>query len=193
MFLWRNKKNIIWIPFLLIFLAGFQWIVKTPRFHQMDSEDWLDCADVQVVLSLCWAHAQRYLYIFIPSHTIVTGCYGFKLDVRVSVRLAVFCFQMTMWVNINGFWPNLVCALILWRSGLGLLMGKFRQILTELSAWDTPIFSFLDDNLSKYQGILTKLGTCIDMKEFWLWIANGQISSMFDRVICLRYDNGGVL
>ena len=27
--------------------------------------------------------------------------------------------------NINGFSPNLVCALILWKSGLGLLMDKF--------------------------------------------------------------------
>ena len=32
---------------------------------------------------------------------------------------------------------------------LGLLMGKFRQIFTELSTGDTPIFSFPDDNLSK--------------------------------------------
>ena len=38
-------------------------------------------------------------------------------------------------------------------------MGKFRQILMELSAGDTPIFSIPDDNLSKCQGILTKLGT----------------------------------
>ena len=30
-----------------------------------------------------------------------------------------------------------------------LLMGKFRQIFTELSARDMPIVSFLDDNLSK--------------------------------------------
>ena len=30
-----------------------------------------------------------------------------------------------------------VRALILWRSGLGLLMGKFRQILTEVSAHET--------------------------------------------------------
>ena len=41
-----------------------------------------------------------------------------------------FCFRMITWVNINGFSPNLVCALILWRCGMGLLMGKFRQILT---------------------------------------------------------------
>ena len=59
-------------------------------------------------------------------------------------------------------------------------MGKFRQILTELSATDTPIFSFPDDNLRKCQGFLTKLGTCIDMKEILFGIANGQISSMFD-------------
>ena len=49
-----------------------------------------------------------------------------------------------------------------------------------------PIFSFPDNNLSKCQGILTKLGTCIDMKEVWFLIANEQILSMFGRVICLR-------
>ena len=45
------------------------------------------------------------------------------------------CFSFTDDnLNINGFSPNLVCALILWKSGLGLLMGKFRQCLTALSA-----------------------------------------------------------
>ena len=29
-------------------------------------------------------------------------------------------------------------------------MDKFRQIFTELSAWDEPIFLFPDDNLSKF-------------------------------------------
>ena len=37
-------------------------------------------------------------------------------------------------------------------------MGKFHEILTALSVRDMPIFSFPDDNLSKCQGILTKLG-----------------------------------
>ena len=97
-----------------------------------------------------------------------------------------FRFRMITWVNISGFSLNLVCALIFKRSGLGLPMGKFCQILTELSAWDTPIFSFPEDNLSRGQGILTKLGICIDMKEIWFGIANGQISSMFDRVISPR-------
>ena len=54
-----------------------------------------------------------------------------------------------------------VCALILWRSGLGLLMCKFHQIFTELSARDRPTFSFTDDNLSKRQWIFTKLDMCI--------------------------------
>ena len=61
---------------------------------------------------------------------------------------------------------------------------RFPQILTELSPQDKPIFSFPYDNLSKYKGILTKLSTCIDMNEIWFGIVNGQISSIFDRVIC---------
>ena len=48
-----------------------------------------------------------------------------------------------------GFSPNLLYALTLRRSGLGLLMGKFRQIVMELSAQDTPIVLFPDDNFSK--------------------------------------------
>ena len=70
----------------------------------------------------------------------------------------------------------------------GIALGKFRQILTELSARDTPIFLFPDDHLSKCQGILTKLGTCIDMKEIWFVIANGYISPKFDRVILSARD-----
>ena len=36
-----------------------------------------------------------------------------------------FHFRMITLVNINGFTPNLACALILWRSCLGLLMSTF--------------------------------------------------------------------
>ena len=71
-------------------------------------------------------------------------------------------------------------------------MGKFGQILM-LSAQDTSIFLFLDGNLCKCQGILTKLGTCIGIKEISFGIADGQILLMFDRLICLRHNNGGVL
>ena len=56
-------------------------------------------------------------------------------------------------------------------------MGKFRQFLTELSARDTSVFSFPNDNFDKYQaGISTKLGVCIDIVEILFGIADGQIS-----------------
>ena len=72
-------------------------------------------------------------------------------------------------------------------------MGKFRQFLTELSARHPSVFSFPDDCLSKYQSIFTKLGTYIDIMKIWFGIANGQISSIFDKVICPPHDSGGVL
>ena len=57
-------------------------------------------------------------------------------------------------------------------------MGKCYQFFDRNSASNTSDFSFPDDNLSKCQWIVTKLGTCmcIDIVEFWLGIANGQIS-----------------
>ena len=66
-------------------------------------------------------------------------------------------------------------------------MGKFCQFSTELTARDTPIFSFQDNNFSKHQWIFTKLGMCIDIVEICYGIANGQISSIFDGVICWRH------
>ena len=66
-------------------------------------------------------------------------------------------------------------------------MDRFRQFLTELSARDTPIFSFPDNNLSKHQWIFTKISMCIDIVEIWFGIANGQISSIFDGVICPKH------
>ena len=44
--------------------------------------------------------------------------------------------------------------------------------------------SFTDDNLNKYQWLFTKLGVCIEIVAIWFEIAKGQISSVFDRVIC---------
>ena len=46
------------------------------------------------------------------------------------------------------------------------------------------LFSFQDDNLSKYQWIVTKLGVCIVVVEFWFGIALGQISLIFEGVVC---------
>ena len=64
--------------------------------------------------------------------------------------------------------------------------------MTELSACNTSVFYFQDDNLSKSQWIFTKFDMCIDIVEICLGIAHGQILSIFDRVIC-PHDNGGVL
>ena len=59
---------------------------------------------------------------------------------------SVFSFPDDNLMNINRFSPNMVYALILLRSGLGLLLGKFGQFLTELSACDMSEFSFPGDN-----------------------------------------------
>ena len=45
------------------------------------------------------------------------------------------------------------------------IMGKLCQFLTKLFARDMPMFSFLDNNLSKYQWIFTKLGMFFDIVE----------------------------
>ena len=108
-------------------------------------------------------------------------------NVRPLYVHANFRFRMITSVNVNGFSPNSVYALILWRSGLGLLMGKFCLFLTELSACDIYMFSFPVDNFSKCQWIFIKFGVCIDIVETWFGITDGQISSIFDRVICPRH------
>ena len=46
---------------------------------------------------------------------------------------------------------------------------------------------FPDDILSKHRWVFTKLGMCIDIVEIWFGIANWQISSNFDRVICPKH------
>ena len=66
-------------------------------------------------------------------------------------------------------------------------MGKFHQFMMELSARDLSIFS--DDNLSECQWIFSETGICIDIVEIWLRVASGQISSIFDGVLCLRHVN----
>ena len=67
------------------------------------------------------------------------------------------------------------------------MIGKFCQFLTELSAQDTSVFSFLGDNFTKYQWIFTQLGVCIGIIDIYFGIANGRIFSIFDRIICLQH------
>ena len=65
-----------------------------------------------------------------------------------------------------------------------------RQIL---SALDTSIFYFQENNLSKSHWIFTKFNMCIHIVEICFGIAHLRISSIFDRVICPDHDKGGVL
>ena len=80
---------------------------------------------------------------------IANGQISSIFDGVICLTRPYFRFRTITWVNNKGFSPNLLYALTLRRSGLGLLKGKCRQIFMELSARDTPIFSFPDDNLSK--------------------------------------------
>ena len=80
-----------------------------------------------------------------------------------------------------------------WDLGSGLLMGKFHQFLTELSAWDTFIFSFPDDNLSRCHWIFTKLSICIDIVEIWFGIADWVDFVNFWQSYLPAHDNGQVL
>ena len=63
---------------------------------------------------------------------------------RVVCPRPIYICMITL-VNINGFSPNLVCVLILWRSAFGLLMGKYHPFWTELSARNTSLFYFQDN------------------------------------------------
>ena len=63
--------------------------------------------------------------------------------------------------------------------------GKFRQFLTWLSASNTSIFSFPDDDL--ISRIFAKLGMCIDIVEICFVIANGLISSIFDSFLPMTH------
>ena len=83
------------------------------------------------------------IWFGIANWQIPSNFYGVICPRHAHIFVSGLC------VNNKGFSPNLLYALTLRRSCLGLLMGKFRPIFTELSARDTPIFLFPDNNLSK--------------------------------------------
>ena len=71
----------------------------------------------------------------------------------------------------------------------GIANRQISSIFDRVICPTGPHFHSPDDNLSKCQGILTELGTCIDMKEIWFGNAYGNNFI----VICLQHDNDGVL
>ena len=89
-----------------------------------------------------------------------------------------FCFRMITWVNVN-----LVCALILWRSGLGLVMGKFHQFLTALSARQVWFFiSIYINGFSPnlvYAMIFQRSGLGLLMGKFYHFLTNLSARDMY--------------
>ena len=59
---------------------------------------------------------------------------------RQCVCMSVFLFLDINLSKYQWIFINLSSALILWRSGFRLQVGKFCQFLTELSAHNTSIF-----------------------------------------------------
>ena len=69
-------------------------------------------------------------FLYMPHHSSRVLWYRWLSVCLPHVRPSVFSFLDDNWVYVNGFSQNLVCALILWRPGLGFLMDKFRQFFT---------------------------------------------------------------
>ena len=76
---------------------------------------------------------------------------------------------------MNGFSPNMLCALIWFGIANGQISSDFDRVICPRHV---HIFVFRTITLGKCQGILTKLGTCLDIKEIWFRIAYGQILSI---------------
>ena len=134
------------------------WYLLSCRWH--DRTKWLPPQELNSEQRLSNTHSFRefifhktifiFFLVFFYTRLHVSGrklwfhvgCLCVFLFVcRPSVCPSVFCFQMITSVNISGLWPNFVCALILWRSGLGFLMGKFCQIFDRI-IWPLYYFHF---------------------------------------------------
>ena len=99
--------------------------------------------------------------------------------------LSVFSFQDDKLSECQWIFTKFIKCIDMVEIWFGIANGQISSIsLQSYLSVTCLIFSFLDNNLSKYQWIFTKLGVCIDIVEIWFGIANGQISSIFDRVIC---------
>ena len=133
------------------------------------------------------------LSVLYSCHTIVVGImvsYWLSMcpSSYPSVCWSVFLFPDNNLSKCQWIFTKLcMCINIIKRSALGLLMGKFQQFWKELSIHNMSILLFPDNNLSWFQWIFTKLGICFGIAEIWFGIANGQILSAYDRVICPRH------
>ena len=86
----------------------------------------------------------------------------------------------------------MVFALILWRPGLGLLMGKFHQFFTVKTFLSylpktCPYFHFWTKTLVNLNRFLPDLVCALILWRSALVLLFGQILSIFDGVICPQY------
>ena len=78
---------------------------------------------------------------------IASGQTSSNFDSYLPETCPYFRFRTMTCVNVKVFLTNLVHALLLRRTGLGLLMGKFCQCMTELSAHDTIMAGYYNYNI----------------------------------------------
>ena len=108
-------------------LSKYQWIFTRlcPYFHFLT---------ITLVINYQWIFTKLSTCLWID---IVDICFGIAngrissiFDSYLPSIHPYFTFRTITWINLNGFSPNLICAVILWRSALGLLISKFYQFLT---------------------------------------------------------------
>ena len=131
-FIISPQKHMLWV---LIRYFQYFWIEKSILTRAMKSifDPWEQGLSViykqwsRTLDKICMVSVLKfqilYFILFIPHHTIrcmiVAGYYRFRLHVCQSVVrpfVHIFRFRTITWVKVNGFSPNLVYALILWRS-----------------------------------------------------------------------------
>ena len=130
------------------------------------------------------------VYYGITLVVLVSICLSIRSSIRpisMSVRPSEFSFTDYNLSKCQWIFTKLGVCIDIVEIWFWIVMGKFCQFLTELSACNRSVFSFTDDNLSKCQWIFTKLSVCIDIIEIYFGIADGQILSIFDRVICPQH------
>ena len=107
---------------------------------------------------------------------------------RVSTQLSSANFFINM-LNLS----NLVCALILWRSGSRLIMGKFCQFLQSYLPTTPQYFRFRTITWVNLNGFTPNLICALILWRSGLGLLLDTFSSIFDRVISPWYDNGRAL
>ena len=89
---------------------------------------------------------------------IVNGQISSILTELSALNMFEFSFPRDKLSKCQWIFTKLGVCIDIVKIWFGLLMGKFQSFLTELSARDmSPVFLFLDNNLSKYQWILPGL------------------------------------